>query len=182
MRTVDGREIRIVRNGSTVTVHYADALAAHGGDAPFGVAITFRMLQAAADALSRDGLWSADDLSIVSAHPGPRLRDVVEHVTGCVSAGRYRLEIGSGEAGSEPGMAFRWRVSDAESTASIALRPDFIPHELDDLLARRGTALGRPDDAQRLATLKWELEALVWTEPLDQLFRVDLQKSGVDDA
>jgi hypothetical protein len=56
------------------------------------------MLQYAEKLLSREKLWERQSLTIESGHPGPGVRDTIEYVTGCVSAGRFILTCDATEA------------------------------------------------------------------------------------
>lgn len=171
--------IRICAGGKPVEVNWADALAFHDSDSPFGLAVAFRMLQAASKALSQHRLWDRDDLFVVSGHPGAGVRDAVECVTGCVSRGRYRVDGADDARDCSPAMRFDWEIGDGRAVVALHLRDDFVPEELFALLERRNTPRQPDGDPARLAALKRELADRVWDEPLASLFELAWIESRV---
>ncbi|MGH8282916.1 MAG: hypothetical protein ACRESE_03630 [Gammaproteobacteria bacterium] len=169
--------LQIADSGAVLMLGYAGAMAAHSGESWFGVAVGFRMLQAAGSALSSHKLWDRDDLFVVSGHPGQGVRDAIEYVTCCVSRGRYRVESENAGQGCRRGMRFAWEVGDGVSVASVQLRDDFVPEEFYGLLDRRGTPAEGPHGARRLAELKQRLAVQLWDEPPARLFNVELRKT-----
>lgn len=174
--SAEAKTLQIADGGKLLTLDYAGALAAHGGESWFGVAVGFRMLQIAGVALSRERLWSREGLSIHSGHPGGGVRDAVEYVTRCVSRNRYRVDAG-GKPSCHRGMHFAWQVDAETATAKVGLRDAFVPEELYALLDRRGTVAERADDRQRFAALKHQLAERIWQQPLARLFTVELLES-----
>ncbi|MDT0636289.1 hypothetical protein [Spectribacter hydrogenoxidans] len=175
---VHSQSLQIAEAGERLTLRYGEALEYHRGDSWFGVAVGFRMLQAAGAALSRQRLWDRKRLFIVSGHPGDGVRDAVEYVTACASRGRYRVE-GAPVGGCNPSMRFSWEVGDGAAVAALRLRGDFVPDELYALLERRGTAQERDGDHERFAALKRRLVDAIWDEPLAGLFQTDLLDAGM---
>lgn len=166
------KQLQIADMGMPLTLDYDQALAAHGGESWFGVAVAFRMLQAAGRALSRRRLWDRQGLWVSSGHPGNGVRDAVEFVTRCVSRDRYRIEGGGNGCGRA--MRFVWRVGQGSEnggeTVLVRLREDFVPEELYQLLERIDSQYERRQDRVRFAALKWQLAEQVWREPLARLF------------
>ncbi|MGH8127759.1 MAG: hypothetical protein ACRETC_05245 [Gammaproteobacteria bacterium] len=173
------QSLQIADGGKVLTLNYADALTAHGGESWFGVAVGFRMLQATGEALSQQRLWDRNDLFVLSGHPGGGVRDVIEYVTRCVTRKRFRVESGNTESGCRRGMRFAWEVGDGVSVAMTRLRDGFVPEELYVLLDRRRTPAERTHDDRNFAALKRRLAQRVWDEPLAQLFNVDRVQAGV---
>jgi len=171
MRSAVRTQLQIADMGMPLTLDYEQALAAHGGESWFGVAVAFRMLQAAGRALSRRRLWDRQRLWISSGHPGNGVRDAVEFVTRCVSRDRYRVESDGGGCG--PAMRFAWQVGQGGELVRLQLRHDFVPQELYQLLERIDSQQEQRQDRVRFAALKWQLAEQVWREPLARLFRVD---------
>ena len=67
---VDATVVRIKDRGEVKELDYNGAMTEHMGSLWWGTAVGYRAMQAAAEALSKDGLWSRDDLYVVGAHPG----------------------------------------------------------------------------------------------------------------
>ena len=59
---VDATVVRIKEGGVVKELDYNGAMTAHTGSLWWGTAVGYRAMQAAAQALSKDGLWSRDDL------------------------------------------------------------------------------------------------------------------------
>lgn len=176
--STEAKNLRIADNGQVLNLSHMDALAAHSGESWFGVAVGFRMLQAAGRALSEHQLWDRKDLFVVSGHPGSGVRDVIEHVTGCVSRKHFYLQSGTADTGCNRAMQFVWEVGNGLSVATICLRDHYVPETLYTLLDRRGTEDEQADDARRFAALKHRLAQAVWDEPLSTLFDVTLLQAG----
>lgn len=174
--TPEATTLRIADGDKMLTLDYAGALAAHAGESWFGVAVGFRMLQAASTALSRGRLWNREHLSVGSDHPGGGVRDAIEYVTRCVSRGRYRLD-GDGKPGCRRGMHFAWEIETKTATATIRLRDGFIPEQFYALLDRLGMPAEGTDDRDRFAALKRDLADRIWRQPLARLFTVKLLES-----
>lgn len=172
MRAAVGTTLRIADMGMPQILEYREALESHGGDSWFGVAVGFRMLQAAGLALSQPRLWDRRDLLVTSCHPGDGVRDAVEYVTRCVSRNRYVLDCTG--SGCSRAMQFSWRVRHAGTVAAVHLRGDFVPDELFELLDRIGSSRELRQDRVRFASLKWELAEAIWQQPLARLFLVEM--------
>ena len=172
MTDFDIHSLNIADSGHTVYLTYEGLLSFHQGEAVWGASVGFRAMQAAELALSTDGQWDRKDLSVVSAHPGPGVRDAMEYVTQCVSRDRFHLQDPTRESGCHAKMEFRWWVSGLSQTIEIELRSGFVPQMFFELLDRIGTDREHPDDETQLQDLKTELTAQIWSESLDDLFRV----------
>lgn len=172
------QQLQIADMGMPLMLDYRQALAAHEGDSLFGVAVAFRMLQAAGRALSHRRLWDRQEIWVTSGHPGDGVRDAVEFVTRCVSRNRYRLE--GGGSGCSREMRFAWRVDHGCDTASLWLSEGFVPAELYELLDRIGSGSARLRDRVRFAELKRQLAEQVWREPLSRLFRLECARVGAN--
>src|SRR5438034_5327321 len=71
IKAAEGVTIRIKDQGKVLELDYDGAICQHPGSLWWGTAVGFRAMQAAAQALSQEDLWSRDNLYIVSGHPGP---------------------------------------------------------------------------------------------------------------
>jgi hypothetical protein len=72
IKATEGVKIRIKDQGEVLELDYDGAVCQHPGSLWWGTAVGFRAMQAAAQALSQDDLWSRDNLYIVTGHPGSR--------------------------------------------------------------------------------------------------------------
>jgi hypothetical protein len=162
--------IHIADHGTPLTIQYADARAAHKGDAYWGCALAFRLLQRAEPLLSKEQLWDRSRLTITSGHPGPGVRDVIEAVTGCVSAGRYQLSGGQSDFACVSDMRYEWLIEHGDQKLQLQLREGFVPAAFLALLdaVNQGTA----SDAMReeLEGYKRSMSRQIWEQPLEQSF------------
>lgn len=68
---------------------YEDLTDFHKGDSWFGCSVAYRTMQLAARELSKERLWSRQQLSIISAHPGPGVKDAIELITHTISINNF---------------------------------------------------------------------------------------------
>jgi hypothetical protein len=167
--------VRIRERGEVLELGYDGAMCQHSGSLWWGTAVGFRAMQAAAEALSRDRLWSRDDLYVVSGHPGPGVRDAVDYVTDVVGRGRYHCVVAKDcDTKCNSKMKFEWWVSDEQRTAAIKLRPGFVPVEFYSLSDRLGTPETTKDDIKAFSIFKVNLSARIWNAPLEESFSVEV--------
>jgi len=172
---VDATLVRIKDRGEIKEIDYDGTITKHIGSLWWGTAVGYRAMQAAAEALSRDGLWSRDDLYVVGAHPGPGVRDAIDYVTGVVGRDRYRLVL-EPDCGMKcnSSMKFEWWVSDGQRTAFVKLRDDFVPRAFYELSDRLGTAAETKQDRRLFEIFKVTLSTRIWAAPLSRNFSVEL--------
>lgn len=173
IKAVEGVTIRIKDQGEVLELDYDGAVCQHPGSLWWGTAVGFRAMQAAAQALSEDGLWDRENLYIVSGHPGPGVRDTIDYVTGTASRDRYNVVLAEGcgmQCNSK--MKYEWWVSDGERTANINLRPDFVPREFYELSDRLETNETTKEDIKAFRIFKVNLSTRIWNAPLEESFRV----------
>jgi hypothetical protein len=163
-------EIHINDRGTPLKLNYSDALKFHQGNAYWGCALAFRMLQYAAELLSREKTWERQELSIVSGHPGPGVRDTIEYVTGCVSAGRFKLTCDSGEPRCVSDMEYSWQVSDGRQHLQLTLAQGIVSPEFLQLLDKINNNEANEQQLERLESLKAEMTAKIWSLELGRAF------------
>jgi hypothetical protein len=170
---VDATVVRIKDRGEIREIDYDGAITAHVGSLWWGTAVGYRAMQAAAEALSTDGLWSRDDLYVVGAHPGPGVQDAIDYVTGVVERDRYKVVVDA-DCGMKcnSSMKFEWWVSDRRRTVSIKLREDFVPRAFYELSDRLGTAEETKADRRAFEIFKVTLSTRIWASPLSRNFSV----------
>lgn len=170
----DGASIQIAQEGAVLSLDYSGARNSHGGDSWWGVAVAYRAMQVAADMLSTAELWDRDELSVVSGHPGPGVRDAIDYVTRCVARNRYSLfEEMTGATNCRRGMTYEWWLCNGKMAVAVSLQVDFIPAQFYDLLDRMGSDQEQSHDRDQFGVLKADLEARIWQEPLAVNFRAE---------
>ncbi|HEX4296020.1 MAG TPA: hypothetical protein VHZ29_17935 [Rhizomicrobium sp.] len=170
---VDATIVRIKDKGEVKELDYNGAMTAHMNSLWWGTAVGYRAMQAAAKALSKDGLWSRDDLYVVGAHPGPGVRDAINYVTDVVGRDRYKVMLDD-KCGMKCNstMKFEWWVSDGARTAVIRLRDDFVPRAFYELSDRLGTDAQTEEDSIMFEISKVNLSTRIWASPLERSFNV----------
>ncbi len=170
--------IRIQSQGEVLELAYDGAMCQHPGSLWWGTAVAFRAMQVAAKALSKDGLWSRDDLNIVTGHPGPGVRDAVDYVGDVVGRGRYKAVHAEGcgmQCNSQ--MKYDWWVSDGQQTALVQLVSGFVPTDFYTLSDRLGTDQTTKEDLKLFRIFKVNLSTRIWNAPLEDSFAVTLLDS-----
>jgi hypothetical protein len=172
---VDATIVRIKDKGEVKELDYNGAMTAHMNSLWWGTAVGYRAMQAAAKALSKDGLWSRDDLYVVGAHPGPGVRDAIDYVTDVVGRDRYKVMLDD-KCGMKCNstMKFEWWVSDGAKTAIIRLRDDFVPRAFYELSDRLGTDAQTDEDSIMFEISKVNLSTRIWASPLERSFNVEV--------
>jgi len=172
----ENTSISIIDNGKVVSISFNDVLKYHTGNAWFGLAITFRALELAESTFKKANLiWDRDQLTIVSAHPGPGVKDVIEYITHCISNQKFSLTEECTDSNScNSNMRFAWWVSNNTHTAFISLRQNFIPELFNELLDRLGTTNEQGDDQLDFSRLKQDLANKILQQPLLDNFYFDL--------
>jgi hypothetical protein len=172
---VDATVVRIKDKGEIKELDYDGAMTHHMNSLWWGTAVGYRAMQAAAQALSKDGLWSRDDLYVVGAHPGPGVRDAIDYVTDTVGRDRYKVMLDdSCGMKCNSTMKFEWWVSDGKRTASVRLREDFVPRAFYELSDRLGTDAQTDDDSIMFEISKVNLSTRIWATPLEKNFIVEV--------
>lgn len=178
IRAAESTLIRIKSDGEVLELGYDGAMCQHPGSLWWGTAVGFRAMQVAAEALSKDGLWSRDNLYIVTGHPGPGVKDAVDYVAQVVDRDRYKAVVAEGcgmQCNSQ--MKFDWWVSDGEKTACVKLRRDFVPPEFYSLSDRLETAETTKADIKLFRIFKVNLSTRIWNAPLEESFTVEVTDS-----
>ena len=175
IKAAEGVTIRIKDKGEVLELDYDGAICQHPGSLWWGTAVGFRAMQVAAQALSKDELWSRDNLYVVTGHPGPGVKDTIDYVTGTASRDRYKTILAEGcEMKCNSKMKYDWWVSDGVKTVNINLRPDFVPREFYELSDRLETNETTKEDIKSFRIFKVNLSTRIWNAPLEENFSVEV--------
>lgn len=158
---------------------YPQALDYHTGNAYWGCALAFRMLQRAGALLSRDKLWDRNRLLVVSGHPGPGVRDTLELVTGCVTDGRFSLEGGPREARCVGDMAYRWQLSDGATELTLQLADGIVPPGFLQLLDKIDKTPATDAEKAQLEAYKQSMTEAIWQMSLEEAFPDNLLETKI---
>lgn len=165
--------IPILDHGRPLRLDCDGLMEYHGGGALAGAAIGFRAMEYAGKVLSTVRPWDREDLSVVSWHGGPGVRDAIEFVTCAITRGRFELREGDGARNCAAAGAFRFEVSDGRRVVKLLLREGLVPARFFTLAAISERS---PGEEAELAHLKSEVAAEVMERPLTQVFELAVRE------
>lgn len=177
--TSEDSTVAITIDGKLITFDYDDLKSFHKGDSWFGCTVGYRAMQLASRELSQPTPWSRDDLSIISGHPGPGVKDAIELVTATVSSGNFQLHESidnkDGNSGCNSNMRFEWWVTENDKTIHIKLRGGIVPESFLQLLDRLNAdaypeSNEKNSDLKQFERMKQTLSTLLWNQSLDASF------------
>lgn len=169
----EGLLVRVVDNGTVLTLDYQEATAQHQRSLWWGTAVGYRAMQMAALALSKETLWSRDNLTVVSGHPGPGVLDSLNFVTLCRERDTLTvLENPNCVSRCNSEMKFEWWVSDGEQCAHVILREDFVSRDFYELIDRRVYNEHTKEDDKLFELYKVNMSSQIWVDPLEKNFSV----------
>jgi hypothetical protein len=161
-------DVGIFDHGRPVHLTYEGLVSYHGGAALAGAAIGYRALGYAGSVLSSYRTWDRKDVSVISWHDGPGMRDAIEYVTRAITRERFQLHAEGGQNCATP-RAFRLEVRNGPQRVQIALRDGAVVQRFFDLAGM----LNRDAAAeQQLGRLKAEASRAVMRSPNKHLFEL----------
>lgn len=175
--TVPAKEdtsISIMNKDEIISIDYSELRNYHKGDSWFGCSVGFRAMQATAGICTQTSIWSRDNLTIVSGHPGLGVKDAIELITHCVSSKRFRLLDDTPSEGCSRDSKFEWWVSNGRITVHVKLQDNFVPETFYSLLDRLNSDHEKDSDRDSLDQHKNDLSYQLWHQPLENLFNVEV--------
>jgi hypothetical protein len=121
--------IAIMGEEDPIEIGFEAVSAYHGQAALAMLAVTFQAIRTALIALSPDAAPKRGDMTIVSGHPGPGVRDAFEFVTRAVTRGVYTVDRSLPNARLVPGydISYSFRITVNGKTIEMALLPNALP-------------------------------------------------------
>jgi len=170
------KTVTIVVNEKATSFDYDALKTFHQGDSWFGCTVGFRAMQLAARELSdpEHGMWSRNNLSIISGHPGCGVKDAIELITATVSSEHYQLLDNIGTQDCNRNMRFEWWISTNGKTIHIKLHDNIVPESFFELLDRINTDDETSEDRNNFDMMKSDLSNTVWSQSLDDSFGFEL--------
>lgn len=174
--------IAIIVDGKLTTFDFDELKLFHKGDSWFGCTVGFRAMQIAARELSQPSPWSRTNISIVSAHPGPGVKDAIELITATVSSDNFQLhesaDSNNCNSGCNSNMRFEWWLTTNEKTIHIKLHDGIVPESFLQLLERLNTdsylkVSEKNEDLKQFDLMKLNLSTLLWNQSLDASFEIN---------
>ncbi len=180
--TTEDTSITILVDGKLTTFDYDELKLYHKGDSWFGCTVGFRAMQIAARELSQASPWARTNLSVVSAHPGPGVKDAIELITATVSSDNFQLHESADNnncnSGCNSNMRFEWWLTADEETLHIKLHDGIVPESFLQLLDRLNADSylninEKNKDLQQFDLMKQKLSTLLWNQSLDASFDIN---------
>ena len=167
-----GPVITIMGEEEPVEIPFSAVAAFHGQAALAMLAVTFQGIRLALSMLLPDRPPLRSEITVVSGHPGPGVRDSFEFVTRAATRGVYRIDRSLPEARLAPGsdISYSFRMSVGARTAEVALRPDVLPERFFSL--NFGSRMA--EDEGELRQLKRAVAARVLASSPEELFNARL--------
>lgn len=140
----------------------------HGHGALAMLALTFQGLRGALARLEEAGApVPRQELSVISGHPGPGVRDAFEFVTRAVTRGSYAVDLALPEArySRAADKSYSFHLRRGARSVQAVLRPGVLPAEFFDLLGNTA-----PDAQRAHAALRREIAARVIAAEPESLF------------
>lgn len=162
--------IAVMGEEDTIEIGF-DAVAAYHGQAALAMlAVTFQALRAGLGELSPNEPPKRSDISIVSGHPGPGVRDSFEFVTRAVTRDVYTVDRSRPDARFAPAgfdMSYSFRIVLGNEAVEIALKPGALPERFFSLNFTRSRSVS---DEQELSRLKRSIAIDVLAAAPNDLF------------
>lgn len=164
-----GPTITILAEEEPIEIGFPMVAAYHGQSALAMAAIVFQAQRAAFALLSPQAVPARRDISIVSGHPGPGVRDAFEVITRAVTRGAYVVDRSLPDARFVAGHAisYSFRITLGERTVEMALRPGVLPGRFFELVFTRDRTT---EQERELSALKRAVARDVLAKEPDTLF------------
>ena len=125
-----GSELRVQGEHGPILIPFEAVMAYHGHGALAMLAPIFQGLRGALARLETDGVpVPRGELSVVSGHPGPGVRDAFEFATRAVTRGCYRIDLSLPEArySQAADKSYSFWLTRGERRVQAVLREGVLP-------------------------------------------------------
>ena len=171
---MSGLSITVKDAFGTYSIGYDDVVKYHGRRFIAGAAIGFQCLALALAELSPGEPAERAKIRFFSGMAGLGVRDAVEMVTRCVTAGRYVADtavVKDDNAPSTPGTGrFYYEVSYGTRTMRVRLKHGLVPDEFAPLALKDGAGTITADELRRLQEIKEGIAAHVTSRDPREIF------------
>ena len=151
--------IIIADESGDLSFQFGDLVRFHGTRSICGLTVSFKVMEAAWEALWQERPPKREDLTIASGFPGPGTKDGFEMVTRAVSRDAFEIlegiKAGPLVAEAAKGTYF-FRLSDGQKIVELGLNPAVVPDEF--IPRRRQLARGEATkaDAEKFRALQFQ--------------------------
>ncbi|MGE2732462.1 hypothetical protein ACQI4F_23600 [Mycolicibacterium vaccae] len=157
-------------SGTVLAFTFDDVMKYHGPGFPGGVAHAVKVLERALPVLSPGAPAQRREISIVTAHRGPGVRDTFEAVTRAVTENRFTVD--SALERPDRGATLERYVFELTyrgTTVRLEIRDGFVTDEFITLARKPDRSQAEED---RLTVLKQEMADRLLAAPADQVYDV----------
>jgi hypothetical protein len=173
--------LTILGEEEAIGIHFPALAAYHGQSALAMLAITFQGLRASLSRLSSESLLSRSEISVVSGHPGPGVRDAFEFVTRASTRGSYVVDRSLPKSRLNPkaNVSYSFRVTARGRTVEAALHSGVLPQrffDLFDLVAADSSYVAE------LSELKRTIASSALEASPESLFDITVERAGSCDG
>ncbi|MGN0041950.1 MULTISPECIES: hypothetical protein [unclassified Rhodococcus (in: high G+C Gram-positive bacteria)] len=162
--------LEVIDNGTVIGFGVDDIMKYHGPGFPGGVAHAVKVLERALPVLSPDAPAERREISAVTAHRGPGVRDTFEAVTRGVTEGRFTVDpaLERPERGATL-ERYVFELTYRGKTVRLEIREGFVTDEFISL--GRKADRTRAED-ERLTVLKQEMADRLLSAPADEVYDI----------
>jgi len=122
----------VLDQSDLIELTFEDLKKFHGTKSICGLTVSFKVMQAAFDALASGAPIKRSELSVATAFPGPGARDGFEMVMRAVTREKYWIEEGiapSATVAEAAKGAYFFRITGNGRIATLGLKPEVVPPE-----------------------------------------------------
>lgn len=142
--------LKVMDHGDILELSFDDLKKFHGTISICGLTVSFKVMQAAWEALAAGAPIPRAELSVATAFPGPGARDGFEMVMRAVTREKYWIETNvtpSDQIAEAAKGAYFFRITGNKRIVTLGLKPDMVPSEFVPL--RRRHLAGTLDDDEQ---------------------------------
>ncbi|WP_024794910.1 hypothetical protein [Tomitella biformata] len=162
--------LEVVDNGTVIGLTLDDIMKYHGPGFPGGVAHAVKVLERALPVLSPGGPAERREITVVTAHRGPGVRDTFEAVTRGVTEGRFTVD--SDLERTDRGATLERYVFELAYrgvAVRLEIRDGFVTDEFINLGRKTDRTAA---DGDRLTVLKQEMADRLLAAPADEVYDI----------
>lgn len=156
----------------TVAISFEQMLRYHGGAHPGGVAVAFKVLEAAFPLVSHGEMPERDRIQLVVGVDGPGVVDGLECATRAFSRQRAIIERGARKGQAVCGEHFYFEVRHKGATVSLWLKEGTLTSEFLALAHKTSGGLASEAEVARFDVLRHEMADRVIAAPPAELFEI----------
>jgi len=171
--------LSVLDQSEVIEMTFDDLKKFHGVKSICGLTVSFKVMQAAWDALASGAPIPRDELSVATAFPGPGARDGFEMVMRAVTREKYWIEkdvAPSDKIAEAAKGAYFFRITGNGQVVALGLKPEVVPSDFVPLRRRQLKGELSEGEQSQFRRIQFDFSnALLSLSPSDavNLFSVD---------